>query len=181
MPAGFCTKVTSFLCLLLILLAFLVSLSHTDTHQAVPSGGHSIDAGSMVPASLGICPAAQPLSVGTGEKRSVTLDMHWFCGPAVECEDTLGHGMECGQPCRLQERVTNSNDPGRGTTASFSLAQVKCPNHAALAQGCQPENGIIYTHACGWHQMTTVCSRFIRCSINGAHFQGLQSRRKYSP
>lgn len=40
------------LSLLLILLAFLVSLSHTDTHQAFPSGGHSVDAGSMVSTPL---------------------------------------------------------------------------------------------------------------------------------
>lgn len=40
------------LSLLLILSAFLVSLSHTGTHQAFPSGGHSVGAGNMVPTPL---------------------------------------------------------------------------------------------------------------------------------
>lgn len=96
------------LSLLLILLAFLVSLSHTGTHQAFPSGGHSVDAGSMVPAPLDEY-TTQPgtHSFGGHVRKEAGYTLSCFCGPAVELEYTLGHGMQGGQPCRLQDRMTS--------------------------------------------------------------------------
>lgn len=52
------------LSLLLILLAFLVSLSHTDAYQAFPSGGHRIDAGSPRPQTSPPHSVAYSLLVG---------------------------------------------------------------------------------------------------------------------
>lgn len=134
MPAGSCTKVTSFLCLLLILLAFLVSPSHTDMHWALSSGGHCIDVwhwcwqhGAHVPRWIPNSTAWCTLSVGTPRKE---VSYIWArAGSAVQQWNvkTHSHRMEGGQPCRLRVKMTSSNDRGKAATEPFFLGQVKCP------------------------------------------------------
>lgn len=123
MPAGFCTKVTSFLCLLLFPLAFLASPSHIDVHYQVATllvfGVH----GSVVPTSLGVeCSFCR-----CTKKRSIYLLARWFFCPAGEGENILGHGIGARQQQVLWVKMISRYSRGRTTTETFFLSQVKWP------------------------------------------------------
>lgn len=164
MPAGFCTKVTSFLCLLLIPLAFLASPSHIDIYYQVATllifGLH----GSVVPTSLGLeCSFCRRT-----KKRSVYLLARWFCCPAGEGENTLGHRIGAGQQWVLRVKMTSRYSRGRNTTETFFLSQVKWPKWSSAHLKDANQNMSLFTlvHVASikWGPF---CSSFIHCSING--------------
>lgn len=145
---------------------FLSPPIHADMHWTLASGGYSTDVwspqkcGAHIPRQIPNSRAWNTYSAGTPKKRSVTLGCKMVLLPSSGMWRHARPWDRGRQRRVLWVKMRSSYSHGRTTTETFFLGQVKWPQWSSEHSRRQPENVIIYTHACGQSQPSPCLLQF---------------------